>query len=71
MVLGRCYLLAVLQRVTTSEVALRTRVSESAVRKWRAGSHTPAPRVRVALEVHLRIPSSAWDEQPVKLVRSI
>ena len=61
MELGRKYLLAVLDRVPTREVALRARVTDSAVRKWRAGYATPSPDVRRALEVHLRIPASAWE----------
>lgn len=70
MLLGRCYLLSVLQRVSTSEVALRARVSPSAVRKYSAGVRTPSARVRVALEVHLRIPSAAWSELPTFSARA-
>lgn len=60
MELGRKYLLAVLDRVPTREVALRAGVSTWAVYKWREGSYVPSERARVALEVHLRIPASSW-----------
>ena len=59
--LGRFYLLAALQRVSASEIALRAHVSQSAVWKWSAGAHTPSPRVRAALEAHLNIPAASWD----------
>ncbi len=59
--LGRCYLLAALERVSASEVALRAHVSQSAVHKWSEGAHLPSPPVRTALEVHLGIPAASWD----------
>lgn len=58
--LGRRHLLAVLQRIPAREVALRTGVSTWAVYKWSEGVHVPGPQAAAKLEVHLRIPRSAW-----------
>lgn len=61
MLLGRCYLLAALQRVSANEIALRAHVSQSAVHKWSAGAHRPSARVRASLETHLAIPAASWE----------
>ena len=60
---GRMALLALTQRITATEVALRVHVSQKAVCKWRSGLCTPAPVHRALLQREFGIAQSAWTVQ--------
>lgn len=57
---GQRLLIAVLQRTTGREVALRCRVHFTAVSQWQRGDTVPNASHRAALYVLYRIPPNAW-----------
>lgn len=59
---ARRLLLAVVQRTTAREVALRCHVHESNVSRWMSGESHPSLVSRVRLQAIYRIPLAAWRE---------
>lgn len=57
---ARLALLAVLQRTTAREVALRCRVTRSCVSSWGSGKSVPSPRAQVALSDIYGIDPRGW-----------
>lgn len=53
-------LLAILNRTSTREVALRVGVTRSAVYKWVEGETIPTPRAQHLLREIYRVPPEAW-----------
>lgn len=58
---GRRQLLAALQILSETEVALRCGVSQSAVSRWASGLTTPSEKARVALREHVWTVVGPWE----------
>jgi transcriptional regulator with XRE-family HTH domain len=58
---GRRQLLAALQILSETEVALRCGVSQSAVSRWASGLTTPSAKARAALAEHVWTVVGPWE----------
>jgi hypothetical protein len=59
---GRRSLIAILQRTTAREVAIRCRVSKQAVSNWQHGFKKPSAAARSMLQANYGISPNTWDE---------
>jgi transcriptional regulator with XRE-family HTH domain len=60
---GRRQLLAALQVLTETEIALRCGVTQSAVSRWASGETIPGPRARAALAEHVWTVVGPWERR--------
>lgn len=58
---GRRQLLAALQILSETEIALRCGVSQSAVSRWASGLTTPSKKAREALSEHVWTVVGPWE----------
>jgi len=58
---GRRQLLAALQILTETEIALRCGVTQSAVSRWASGETTPSKKARAALAEHVWTVVGPWE----------